>query len=266
MITHDIRPPAVAGRFFPARTSELNSIVDACLREARHPSRDDAPKAIIAPHAGFVFSGPIAGSAFASLAEAADRIQRVVLIGPSHHVAFEGVATSGYANFETPLGVVPVDVESVRRALEFEFVHEDERAHRHEHSLETHLPFLQRVLGDFSIVPLVTGQVSKRQLSELLEALWGGDETIVSVSSDLSHFFDYDTARQLDGATSEAIVDFDADRLTPDGACGAIAIRGLLESGRRRQMQSEMIDVRNSGDTAGDRNRVVGYGAYAFWE
>lgn len=261
-----IRPAAVAGRFFPADSSELADLVGASLREARRPEHASAPKAIIAPHAGFVFSGPIAGSAFASLADAAARIERVILIGPSHHVAFEGVATSGFGTFETPLGPVPVDTDAVRRALQFDFVEEYEPAHEREHSLETHLPFLQTVLGEFSIVPLVTGRIDRERLAELLDTLWGGEETVISVSSDLSHFFDYETARSLDDETSKAIEAFQPERITPEDACGAVSIRGLLETARRREMESEIIDVRNSGDTAGDRSRVVGYGAYGFWQ
>ncbi len=188
------------------------------------------------------------------------------MVGPSHHIAFHGVATSGFSHFETPLGLVGVDGDGVRRALEFDFVTEYEAAHEHEHSLETHLPFLQRVLGEFEIVPLVTGRVDRAELAALLDALWGGEETVLSVSSDLSHFFDYDTARGLDETTSRAIGEFDAEAITPKDACGAVAIRGLLETGLRRNMLSEIIDVRNSGDTAGDRSRVVGYGAYGFWE
>lgn len=266
MKVDSIRRPAVAGRFFPAVRSELTAIVQSCLQEASPPERTGAPKAIIAPHAGFAFSGPVAGSAFAPLTEAANEIGRVVLIGPSHHVAFDGVATSGFGNFETPLGVVSVDAGAIRQALKFDFVKEFEPAHQREHSLETHLPFLQSVLGEFQVVPLVTGRIDRETLARLFDALWGGEETIISVSSDLSHFFDYETARSLDRETSTRIAQFEADQITPDDACGAVSIRGFLEAGRRREMRSEIIDLRNSGDTAGDRSRVVGYGAYGFWE
>lgn len=268
MNEHAVRPTAVAGRFYPSDAAELGELVDSCLEVARRHRADRAPvpKAVIAPHAGFIFSGPIAGTAFSTFEGTS--AERVVLIGPSHYVGFEGVATSGYGAFSTPLGEIPVDGAAVAKALEFEFVREYEHPHEREHSLETHLPFLQRVLGDFTIVPLVTGRVDRRQLAELLDALWGGPETLISVSSDLSHFFDASTARALDEQTAAAIERFDAAKVEPSaqGACGAVAIRGLLETAKRRQMRVTTLDLRNSSDTAGGPDRVVGYGAFAFWE
>ena len=262
----DVRPPAIAGRFYPSDPDELARLVDRCLKEARRPDHPGVPKAIIAPHAGFVFSGPIAGSAFSTWADARDRIRRVVVIGPSHHVAFEGVATSRYDVFRTPLGGVPVDTELRDRCLEFDFVQSFEEAHDPEHSLETHLPFLQRVLDDFVILPLVAGRVDRKRLATLLDAVWGDDETVVSVSSDLSHFHDYDTARRRDEATSDAIVHFRPEQIGPRDACGAVPVNALLHTAGARGMDAEVFDLRNSGDTHGDRSRVVGYGAYAFWE
>jgi MEMO1 family protein len=261
---HTIRPAAVSGTFYSASSDDLTRDVDAFLTQVRPTSL--RPHAFIVPHAGFDFSGPVAATAFAQLAQLTPLPTKVVLLGPSHHVGFSGLALPGCDTFETPLGQVPLDVEGMRRALEFPCVRELPRAHAREHSLEVQLPFLQRVLKTFTLVPLVVGDASSVQVAEVLEALWGGDETVVVISSDLSHFLTWEEAKRLDGATARHIVSLDPDGLEGEQACGYRGVNGLLEVARRRGLKATALDLRNSGDTAGDRFRVVGYGAFAFEE
>ncbi len=232
------------------------------LAAAAEPVAGLAPKALIAPHAGYVYSGPVAASAFRRAALLRDRVRRVVLLGPSHFVPFEGLATSGAAAFATPLGRVEVDA-GAESLLDLPFVVELARAHQREHSLEVELPFLQEVLDSFRIVPLVVGEAAAEEVGGALELLWGGDETLVVVSSDLSHYLDYDAATRVDAATGRAIEELRWDAIEPDHACGWAAIRGLLWAARRRGLVATTLDLRNSGDTAGPRDAVVGYGAWA---
>jgi AmmeMemoRadiSam system protein B len=257
-----IRKPAVAGRFYPANPTELRESVRAFLDEA--DTSGPAPKALIAPHAGYIYSGPIAGSAYRLIEGLRGRVSRVVLLGPAHRVPFHGLALHSAEAFATPLGSVPVDRDSVAMLARFPQVVVLDEAHAMEHSLEVHLPFLQESLGDFSLVPLAVGDATPSEVDEVLEALWGGPETLVVVSSDLSHYYDYDTARTLDEATSRAIEELRFEDIHGGDACGRVPIRGLLSLARRRNMRAETVDLRNSGDTAGPRNQVVGYGAYVF--
>lgn len=256
------RQPAVAGRFYPAEPRRLEASVDRFLREARGARREVAPKALIAPHAGYVYSGPIAGSAYAQLAGLT--IERVVLVGPAHFVPLRGLAVSGADAFATPLGEVPIDDAARRRILRLPQVRLLEAAHAEEHSLEVQLPFLQRVLGAFSLVPLVAGEATDAEVAEVLEELWGGDETLIVVSSDLSHYYDYDTAQRLDAATTRAIESLEPRGLGPDSACGRVPVRGLLLAARSHRLRARTLDLRSSGDTAGPCDEVVGYGAYVF--
>jgi AmmeMemoRadiSam system protein B len=258
-----IREPAVAGHFYPGCREDLASVVDRYLAAA--PSCDICPKAIIAPHAGYDYSGPVAGSAFAAVQSVASRIKRVVLLGPSHRVAFNGLAVSGADAFQTPLGSVPLDRAVIRGVLAMDQVVELDEAHLMEHSLEVELPFLQEALGAFQLVPLVVGDATYEEVSEVLDVLWGGDETLIVVSSDLSHYLQYNQARELDEATRQAIEALRSEDLTPAQACGRIPIGGLLLSARKRGMRVTTLDMRNSGDTAGPKDRVVGYGAYAVY-
>lgn len=223
---------------------------------------EKVPKAIIVPHAGYIYSGPIAASAYARLKKAHDRITRVVLIGPSHRVAFRGLAVSRAETFTTPLGRVPVDLAAVQSIVQLPFVEYIEQAHTYEHSLEVQLPFLQEVLDNFEIVPIVAGDASPEQVSQVLDALWGGDETLIVISSDLSHYHDYATAQQLDVSTSHAIEQLQYERLASESACGKVPVSGLLKLARKKSLSVKTIDLRNSGDTAGDKSSVVGYGAY----
>jgi MEMO1 family protein len=260
-----IRPAAVAGSFYPGDASALAAEVTSHVASAPRNTATPVPKAIIAPHAGYVYSGPIAGSVYARVAPLAGRIRRVVLAGPAHRVPVQGVAVPAAMAFETPLGSVRLDLAAVARLRELPFVEVSDRAHALEHSLEVHLPFLQAVLDGFRLVPLVVGDPTPDEMARVLELLWGGEETLIVVSSDLSHYLPYDAARARDGATARAILDLDAT-LVPEEACGAAPINGLLALARRKGLKPELVDLRNSGDTAGSRDRVVGYGAFAFHE
>jgi len=260
-----IRQPAVAGMFYPADPDELRQMVDGYLQEAlaRQDNLTEPPRAIIAPHAGFIYSGPVAASAYARLIPFRDRIRRVVLLGPSHRVPFRGLATSSATHFQTPLGVIPVDRAAVEE-LEKRFpqVIRLDEAHAMEHSLEVHLPFLQEALDSFVLVPLVVGDATAREVSEVLESLWGDPHTLFVISSDLSHYHDYETARRLDAATAQAIERLEPEAIGFDQACGRIPVTGLLDLARRHGLHVQTLDLRNSGDTAGPRDQVVGYGAW----
>ncbi len=260
-----IRSPAAAGRFYSSDPAELRDTITSFLREAA-PSTGPVPKALIAPHAGYIFSGPIAASAYARFLPARETIKRVILLGPSHFVAFNGVAGSSAEAFATPLGVVPVDVKTMSRLTSSGQIVLRDEAHLYEHSLEVHLPFLQVVLSDFLLVPLVAGNATTDLIADLLDMLWNGPETRIVISSDLSHYLGAGAARRLDRATADAIEALDPDALAEDQACGRIPIRGLLQSSRRHGLVPRTLDLRNSGDTAGNSQRVVGYGAFAFEE
>lgn len=254
------RRPAVAGSFYPANPQQLHQMLDQFLTDAASDAQ--SPKAIIAPHAGYIYSGPIAASAYARLKQVRDRISRVVLVGPSHRVAFRGLAVSRAETFATPLGDIPIDRPAVEAILQLPFVEYIEQAHTYEHSLEVHLPFLQEVLDEFTLAPIVAGDATPEQVSQVLEMLWGGDETLIVVSSDLSHYHDYATAQRMDTATSQLIEKLQYEQLAYDSACGKVPVSGLLNLARKKSLSISTIDLRNSGDTAGDKSRVVGYGAY----
>ncbi len=262
------RPPAVAGRFYPADATELARTVDAMLERVERPAAGPAPKALIAPHAGYVYSGPIAATAYERLRPHADTIQKVVLLGPAHRVYLDGLALPRAQVFATPLGGVAIDSELVARVADLPQVQFSDAAHASEHSLEVHLPFLQRVLGRFSLLPLVVGDASPREVAEVLERVWGGPETLIVISSDLSHYHPYLEARALDHATTQWILDTRAPGLDPQLACGAKCIDGLIELARRHPLTRELLDLRNSGDTGGRSNRdgVVGYTSIAFYQ
>ena len=261
-----VRSPAVAGFFYPEDPGELRAAVDAYLADARPANREDPdtpwPKAVIAPHAGYVYSAPVAASVYARLEAARGTVERVVLLGPSHRVGFAGLAVTGADAYVTPLGPVPVDAPAVARLAGFGRVRFMDEAHAREHSLEAHLPFLQTVLGDFRLVPIVVGDAAPEDVARALDALWGGPETLVVVSSDLSHYRDYAAANEMDDATCRAVQTLEIDEVTTEGACGARAIGGLMALARRRDLRITLVDRRNSGDTAGPRDRVVGYGSF----
>lgn len=257
-----IRRPAVAGAFYPADAAELRATVRDLLSGA--DVSGPPPKAIVAPHAGYIYSGPVAASAYALLAPLRGTVTRVVLLGPAHRVWFRGLALPSQRAFATPLGVVAVDPAAAARLADLPQVRVDDAPHAEEHGLEVHLPFLQEALGDVTVVPLVVGDASPGQVAAVIDRLWGGPETLVVVSSDLSHYHDYDTACRLDAATTANIEALRDDALDEDSACGRLPLAGLLRVARARGLAVTTLDLRNSGDTAGPRNRVVGYGAYAF--
>jgi len=252
----------VAGMFYPADPRELRSLVDTYLGGGN--AAGPVPKAVIAPHAGYPYSGPVAGSAYARVAPARGRIRRVVLLGPSHRVAFSGLAAPSAQGFATPLGTVPVDQAAIEQIRSLPQVKVLDAAHALEHSLEVHLPFLQQALGEFTLAPLAVGEATADEVADVLERLWGGPETLIVVSSDLSHYNPYRTAQRLDRATSDAIEQLAPDRIDYEQACGRIPVCGLLLAARRHGLRATTVDLRNSGDTAGPRNEVVGYGAYIF--
>jgi AmmeMemoRadiSam system protein B len=253
--------PAVAGMFYPDDPGELHEMVSGFLAQA---AEGPAPKAFIAPHAGYIYSGLVAASAYRRLAAVRQQIRRVVLLGPSHRMPFSGLAVSTADTFRTPLGDIPLDAEAVMNLLELPQVVTLDRAHSMEHSLEVHLPFLQETLGEFTLVPLVVGDATADQVAEVLELLWGGPETLIVVSSDLSHYHPYEEAKRLDSATSSAIEALNPEKIGFDDACGRIPVIGLLRAAQRHGLYAKTIDLRNSGDTAGPRDQVVGYGAYVF--
>lgn len=259
-----IREPAVAGLFYPDDPVLLQEQVERLL--AADTAVATRPKALIVPHAGYIYSGPVAASAYAQLLPLRDRIQRVVLLGPSHRVAFTGLAASSARYFSTPLGLIQVDQQAMDDILLLPQVRVLDEAHREEHSLEVQLPFLQTVLGaDFTLVPLVVGEAEAEEVAEVIDKLWGGPETLLVISSDLSHYHDYATARRLDNATSQAIEQLNPLAIDYHQACGRNPVNGLLLAARQHHLNATILDVRNSGDTAGTRDRVVGYGAYAFF-
>lgn len=259
-----IRNPAVAGLFYPDDPIVLQQQLADFL--ARKPRVDTHPKALIVPHAGYIYSGPVAASAYTQLIPIRAQIQRVVLLGPAHRVGFMGLAASSAEYFSTPLGLVRIDQQAMDDILLLPQVRVFDDAQLEEHSLEVQLPFLQTVLKkDFGLIPLVVGEAGADEVAEVIEKLWGGPETLLVISSDLSHYQDYDTARRLDSATSAAIEQLNSKELDYQQACGRNPVRGLLVAARHHHLQAKTLDLRNSGDTAGRRERVVGYGAYAFF-
>ncbi len=261
-----VRPPAVAGMFYPGERSALAQDVEAMLDEANErPLGPGFPKALIVPHAGYIYSGPIAANAYALLKSARGIVRRVVLLGPCHRVAVRGLALPGADAFDTPLGRVPIDADAASLARSLAQVSDFPPTHAQEHSLEVQLPFLQTVLGEFSLVPLVVGAATADDVAEVIERLWGGPETLIVISSDLSHYHPYDEARKMDQATVDAIVAMRTE-IDHEHACGATPVTGFLAAARRRGLQPELLDLRNSGDTAGGAGRVVGYASLAFWE
>jgi MEMO1 family protein len=257
-----IRQPAVAGLFYPADPGELQGMLDTFFAAASTPGEETPPKAVIVPHAGYIYSGAVAASAYARIIPVRGNIHRVVLLGPSHRVPLYGLAASSATHFATPLGLIPLDRQAIDDILQLDQVSLMDAAHDHEHSLEVHLPFLQTMLGQFELIPLVVGEASAAEVAEVLDRLWGGDETLIVISSDLSHYHDYATAQRMDRQTSRAIESMAPEEIRYDDACGRIPVSGLLTVARRHGLHAQTVDLRNSGDTAGPRDQVVGYGAY----
>ena len=258
----DVLPPAVAGTFYPAEPAELAATVRDLLGDG--DIFDAVPKAVIAPHAGYIYSGPTAASVYAQIAPHRENISRVVMFGPAHRARVAGIAATSAHGLETPLGIVPLDRDAIDTALGFRQVRVMDAAFAGEHCLEVQLPFLQQVLGEFSLAPFLVGEADGGQVAEVLEALWGGPETLVVISSDLSHYHGYEAAQRMDSATTAAIETLDPDAIGEQDACGRQPIKGLLHMARALDMRATTLDLRNSGDTAGGRDKVVGYGAWMF--
>lgn len=260
------RKPAVAGFFYPEEAEELSTTVDSLLREAKwsRVEDDQPPFAIIVPHAGYVYSAPVAAPAYALLPRFKEQINRVLLIGPAHRIAFRGIAAPSVGRFSTPVGDVRIDGDAIMALARMPQIAIRDDAHAQEHSLEVQLPFLQRALGRFELIPLVVGMASPEDVAEVISVMTAEPGTLVVVSSDLSHYLAYDAAQQLDQRTVAAILALD-DRAIPDeGACGRVPIKGLLKVAHQFDLQPELLDLRNSGDTAGSKDRVVGYASLVF--
>ena len=262
-VSGSVRPPAVAGHFYTGDARRLALEVQNFIDAA--PSYDGPrPKALIAPHAGYMYSGKIAGIAFAAAKKALAAITRVMVIGPAHYVSFRGVALATADAFDTPLGRVSLDQAALAAVRDLPWVRADDAPHVPEHALEVELPFLQMLLKNFVLVPLVVGHAQPEEVGEVLARLWGSDETLIVVSSDLSHYHDYATAQRLDAATASAIEQGEWESLGPQNACGFLPVAGLLRQAAGHQLKARRLALCNSGDTAGDRARVVGYGAWVF--
>jgi MEMO1 family protein len=261
--SQNTRPPAVAGQFYPADPNRLRAQVQHLLADARSRPGVTA-KALIAPHAGYAYSGSIAAAAFVLLRTNARVIERVVLIGPAHYVSFRGIAVPTAERYNTPLGDVTVDREMVDRIARVPFVLRSDAPHAPEHALEVELPFLQIILPSFKIVPLVVGDAAPHEVAAALHETWGDDETLIVISSDLSHYLGYETARRTDAATAAAIERGDWSALGPNHACGYLPAAALLIESKRCGLQAQRLALCNSGDTAGPRDQVVGYGAWMF--
>ena len=259
-----VRPPAVARLFYPGDARSLAEEVAAHLdRTEETPLAPGFPKAVIVPHAGYVYSGPIAASAYDLLRPARGIVKRVVVLGPCHRVPVRGLALPRASAFDTPLGRIPLDAQAIASIRGLPQVVESAATHVEEHALEVQLPFLQQVLGEFLLVPMVVGSVAPEKVAEVLERLWGGPETLIVISSDLSHYHPYEAARRIDGATVQAILGFDAG-ISHEQACGATPVAGVLIAARRLGLKPKLLDCRNSGDTAGGKDQVVGYASFAF--
>lgn len=261
---NQVRPAAVAGAFYPGSSQTLSREVEDLLAAGGAP-HGPVPKAVIVPHAGYVYSGPIAARAYQRIAAGRGQIRRVVLLGPAHRVPVRGLALPEAQAFATPLGPVMIDPTAAAQLADLPQVMASAPAHAWEHSLEVQLPFLQKTLGEFTLVPLVVGEASAEAVAQVLERLWGGPETLIVISSDLSHYLPYEVAKKVDQQTARMILDLQVG-VSHEQACGGTPVNGLLLAARRHGLKPELLDLRNSGDTAGDRAQVVGYAAFAFVE
>ena len=254
------RTPAVAGLFYPGQEDALRELVEELLAQAPQQTQIQ-PKVLVVPHAGYVYSGALAARVYGLLADRRAAIKRVVLLGPAHRVWVPGLALPSDTAFATPLGVVGIDAELAAAVRDLPCVTTSDAAHAEEHSLEVQLPFLQTVLDDFTLLPLVVGGATPARVAAVLERVWGFDETLIVISTDLSHFHDLSTARRIDAETAAAIEAFEID-LHGEQACGAAPLNGLLQVARQRSCRIERIGLATSADTVGSADRVVGYGAW----
>lgn len=265
----NIRQAAVAGMFYPADPSELTLTVNALFRTATTASSQQTPpcpRAIIAPHAGYIYSGPTAAKAYLCLQNCHSHYNKVVLLGPSHRVAVNGLALSSADSYQTPLGTIPLDIDTMQALDTYDFVSINDLAHRDEHSLEVHLPFLQTTLDKFSLVPIVVGDIEPSRVAKILELFENEEHTLIVISTDLSHFHQYADAQRRDQNTSAAILNYDYNAIGYEDACGRNPVNGALYWAQQHHHSIELMDLRNSGDTAGDKERVVGYASYHIYK
>jgi hypothetical protein len=258
-----VRPAAVSGLFYPADAAILVNTIENDLNKS-HQQTNLIPSALFVPHAGYIYSGPTAAMAYQYLLPLHDKVNRVILIGPSHRVGFDGLALSAADWFDTPLGLIKVNQQANDEIRQIPGVMTLEKAHAHEHSVEVQLPFLQYVLDNFEIIPIVAGQASQQLIADVLDALVIDSSSIVVISSDLSHYLEYQSAQKIDRFTSDAILNLDSSMIDSVHACGCVGIRGFLQYAEKHQLTGHLLDLRNSGDTAGTKDKVVGYGAYLF--
>jgi len=260
-----IRPPAVAGQFYPANERDLSSAIEKLIDEAPY-NFQGTPKALIIPHAGLIYSGPVAATAYRYIRDSHRNINRIILLGPCHRVGVKGLALSNANFFQTPLGNIEIDKKSISKIKHMPEVHFFDETHALEHSLEIHLPFLQKILNNFKLVPIVVGDSSAKAVADVLLKVWGGEETLIIVSSDLSHYKSYHDAKKIDAITCRAIESLNRSIITRDNACGLYPLNGLLKFAEQTCMSVKTLDIRNSGDTAGSKSKVVGYGSWIFLE
>jgi MEMO1 family protein len=259
-----IRYPAVAGQFYPENPETLRQTVTTLLQEANNFANLPTPKAIIAPHAGYIYSGPIAASAYACLKKAQQKISKVVILAPAHRYPVAKLAATNVDVYTTPLGNINVDKNNVKKIMHLPQIDLNEEAFAQEHAIEVQLPFLQIALGNFELTPILVGNANVVDVVAVLQKVWGGEETLIVISSDLSHYYDYETAKTLDNDAATAIVNLKPSNLKDEQACGYIPIKGLLAAAANYNLQATLVDLRNSGDTAGPKTEVVGYGAFHF--
>lgn len=258
-----IQKPVVAGTFYPSDVEELTFMLQNFFAKVQGHAQP-LPQAIVAPHAGYIYSGPIAASAYACLKKARDQIKRVIIVAPSHRYPFTGIATSSADFFSTPLGEIPIDRAALQKIAVLPQIIQLDAAFASEHSLEVQLPFLQMQLTDFTLIPLLVGMASPKEVAEVLTMLWMEKGTLIVVSSDLSHYHEYQTAQQLDLITAQKILALDYNALDGEQACGYMGLQGLLLFVKQKGWRAECLDLRNSGDTVGEKDYVVGYGAFHF--
>jgi AmmeMemoRadiSam system protein B len=259
-----VRPSAVAGYFYPSSEEQLIKIIKNYIEKA-NISIKSKPKALISPHAGYIYSGPIAAYGYKSIMPYYKDYDQIILLGPSHFEFVPGIATAPVDYFETPLGKIPIDKESIKKILPLPYVYQNMDAHKKEHSLEVQLPFLQYIFKEkeFKIIPIAVGKIQPKEIWEILNILYN-EKILIIVSSDLSHYYDYNTAKLLDEKTANAIEELNPYQIHYEQACGRVPIQGLLLFAKQRNLTPIRLDLRNSGDTAGDKRQVVGYGSWCF--
>ena len=259
-----IKQADVAGMFYPGEEASLRQMVDGFIQKAL--SFDLRPRAIIAPHAGYIYSGSIAGTAYKTIAAVRDQIENVIIMSPAHRFYLRGIALHMADAFATPLGNIPVNIGIVKKIKQFSSVQWEERSFIQEHGLETHLPFIQRAFKPgIKIVPMIVGECQESEVAEILESVWEDPRNFVIISSDLSHFHSYADAKKLDRNTVDLIQNLDSQSLDTEFACGHYPICGLLNLARNRKLKIKALDIRSSGDTAGSKESVVGYGSFAVY-